>query len=182
MRLLVVMCAVVFVSFAFGQGKQSLSDLQKCQAANKAMYAVGVENEGKIDKLQKDNQQWQEWYDENWAPMKAENDKLHAENSQIALRIFLLFAGIGAGLAFAWAALKAIRRWWPMSKTRRVLITLLLMAAWVSVAAAVGLSDARLSAHPVNLVSSVFVYSLPALTFGSVAVWWFGRTKPEILW
>ena len=181
MRLLVVMCAVSFLGVAVGQDKP-LSELQKCQATNKALYAAGVENEGKIDKLQKDNQEWEEWYEATWGPMKAENDRLHAENSQTALRIFLIFAGIGAGASSAWGALKAIRRWWPVSKQRRQLITLLFMAAWVTTAAVIGLSDSRLAFHPVNLVLSVFVYSLPALTFGSVAVWWFGRTKPEILW
>jgi hypothetical protein len=39
MRLLVVMCAVSFIGVAVGKDKP-LSELQKCQAANKALYAV----------------------------------------------------------------------------------------------------------------------------------------------
>ena len=152
-----------------------------------------------VQQCQAQVKEWQDWYERNipihtqlradyaqlsdkYDGVKAENDRLNAENSQVGFRIFVLFAGIGAGLSLAWVSGKAIRHWWPMSKQRRQLITLLLMAAWVTVAAVLALSDSRLSSHPVNLVLSVFVYSLPALTFGGVAVWWFGRTKPEIMW
>jgi len=132
----------------------------------------------------------QEWAGRNYPigqRLAAENEQLRARavsegKAEVRLRIFIGFGGVGFGLFFAWATVKAIRRWWPSSKQRRQLITLLLMAAWVTVVAAVGIGDSALAHHPINLAVSVFVYSIPALAFGGVGVWWFGRTKPEILW
>lgn len=131
----------------------------------------------------------QEWADKNYPigeRLAAENEHLRAQaaledKSELRLRIFISMGGVGFGLFLAWGAVKAIRRWWPSSKQRRQLITLLLMATWVTVAVVVAANDSHLTYHPVNLTLSVFVYSLPALTFGGVGVWWFGRTKPEIL-
>jgi hypothetical protein len=129
--------------------------------------------------------EWETWAAQNMPicqQWERENSQIHRENLEIKVRIGVAFAGLGAGLFLAFMALKAIRRWWPQSKTRRQLITLLLMAAWVTVVSVVAISDVALSHHPINLAVMVFVYSLPALAFGGVGVWWFGRTKPEILW
>jgi hypothetical protein len=134
-------------------------------------------------------QQLQQWID-TYYPI---GQRLEAENKQLkqdmeekdAGRYLLSGLGIAIGGGFLYAIYRGIKRmirWWPQSKQRRQLVILLLMATWITVAAMIALSDSRLSYHPVNLVLSVFVYSLPALSFGSVAVWWFGRTKPEVLW
>jgi hypothetical protein len=127
-------------------------------------------------------QKWNADNDELIARNQVLADDLANQNREIGTRIFTGCVGLGFGMFLAFRAIKAIRRWWPSSKQRRQLITLLLMATWVTIAAVVALSDSRLSYHPVNLAFSVLVYSLPALAFGGVGVWWFGRTKPEILW
>jgi len=127
-----------------------------------------------------------------YVELQARNDQLFAQKENLqreiqrndrdmATRVFVAFGAIGFGLFMAWGILRAIKKWWPISNRRRQLITLLLMATWVTVAAAVAANDARLTYHPVNLTLSVFVYSLPALAFGGIGVWWFGRTKPEVL-
>jgi hypothetical protein len=140
--------------------------------------------------------QWSAWAKTDnalYSELRNNYDQLYAENQslqgvkyrrdeEIGIQTLLTLAAVGFGAFMAWGVVKAIRRWWPSSKQRRQLITLLLMATWVTVAAVVALSDSRLSYHPVNLAFSVLVYSLPALAFGGVGVWWFGRTKPEILW
>jgi hypothetical protein len=127
------------------------------------------------------------WADLNYPigqRLEVENEQLRRQATKTDMvRVFIVIAALGFGVFMAWAALKAICRWWPISKQRRQLITLLLMATWVTVAAFVAAAgDAKPSFHPVNLVLTVFVYSLPALAFGWIGVWWFGRTKPEVMW
>lgn len=42
-------------------------------------------------------------------------------------------------------------------------------------AAVVAVNDSDLTKHPVNLLFTVLVYSIPALAFGGIGFWWFGR-------
>lgn len=138
-----------------------------------------------LDDCQASVQQWKDWAAinvprcEQWEAKAAALQDSSRENR---IEMFLVFAAVGVGLFMAWGAVKAIRHWWPVSNQRRQLILLLAIAAWVTVAAVIAANDSRLTIHPVNLVLSVFVYSLPALAFGGIGVWWFGRTKPEVLW
>jgi hypothetical protein len=118
--------------------------------------------------------QWQQWYKQNealnnqiqgnyatlsngYSQLKVENERLPAGNFENRLRIFIAFLAIGAGLFLVWTCLKAIRHWWPLSRQRQLLITLLLTATWVSVAAVIAANDSHLAAHPINLTASVFV-------------------------
>jgi len=55
---------------------------------------------------------------------------------------------------------------------------LVMGAAWVSVVALIAASDSRFSYHPVSSALRVGVWSLPALVFGAVAFWWFGKKHP----
>jgi hypothetical protein len=127
--------------------------------------------------------QWQEWYGQNMPVIeRLQTDLAVLRDSKRELRIdiFLGSLAIGSGCAFAWVIMRAFRRWWPVSKQRRQLITLLLVATWVTVTVGVTTGSPALAHHPVNLAISVLIYSLPALLFGGVGVWWFGRTS-EIL-
>jgi hypothetical protein len=70
----------------------------------------------------------------------------------------------------------------PLTREKKQLLVLTVGAGWVTVAG-IGVSDSNLSNHPVNLFLTVVVYSLPALTFGGIGFWWFGKTeKPTIVW
>jgi cell division protein FtsB len=139
---------------------------------------------------------FQAWYDKE----KPKNDALLAENTKLKEgneeledeardnqngRAFIFGLGVGIVIVAGFSAYygtKRLRKVFPLTKTRKQLAILLLAATWITVAAVVGMADATLIHHPINLLSAVFVYSLPALAFGGVGAWWFGRTKPEILW
>ncbi len=150
----------------------------------------------KLKECQDSLRQWQDWskvnvpickqYESDNTALVAKNQELEEgiidKNREFRLQIFSGFSGIGFGVFLAFMAVRAIRRWWPISKQRRQLITLLLIATWVTVVALVMANNPSAVHHPINLAVMVFVYSLPALAFGGVGVWWFGRTKPEILW
>jgi len=62
-----------------------------------------------------------------------------------------------------------IRRWLPTPE-RKQLATLLLVAVWVSLAAL-----AELSGPGRSSLGQVLIGSLPAVLFGGVFFWWFGR-------
>jgi hypothetical protein len=138
--------------------------------------------------------QWQAWYAHN-APLLAdyaalntryrdlelENERLAGTAAEIRLRISIAFASIGAGLFLAFLVSRGVRRTWPLSFEHKQLAVLLIVAAWVSVAALILVSDSRFSYHPVSSALRVGVWSLPALVFGSVAFWWFGKKHPKRL-
>jgi hypothetical protein len=135
--------------------------------------------------------QWQAWYAHNardladyaaltsrYRAMEFENERLAGSASEIRLRIFIAFASVGAGLFVAFLVSRGVRRAWPLSFEHKQLAVLLMVAAWVSVTALIAVSDSRFSYHPVNSAFRVGVWSLPALVFGAVAFWWFGKKHP----
>ena len=195
--LIVLLCLAAIVQAQTAPKNDADKELEKL--LGRSLQSKPSQEKSGLQECQELLQQWQDWYGSNipvhkqlmadyatlsdsYYQLKDRNEHLEGAVRSIDRKVFCGFAGVGVGVFLAFMALRAIRRWWPVSKQRRQLITLLLVASWVTIAALIGLSDPRLSYHPVNLALSVFVYSLPALTFGSVAVWWFGRTKPEILW
>jgi energy-coupling factor transporter transmembrane protein EcfT len=138
------------------------------------------------------NQQWETSY----RNLDAQLRQQRASNREARVEVSLAFATLGAGIVgtfmFMRFAVKVAKRWWPVSKQRRQLIVMISMASWVTIASAVALivttdqvhalEGLRFQIHPVNMIISLLVYSLPALSFGSVGIWWFGRKKPETLW
>ena len=72
--------------------------------------------------------------------------------------------------------------WWRRKIARndqKQLLVLLVGAVWVSVAALIGVNDSGLSHHPVNMVFTIFAYSIPALALCGVGFWWFGKAKQQ---
>ncbi len=129
-------------------------------------------------------QQWQDFYD-SYKPfceqMKTENETLrrNADSApETRLRIFIGFVAVGFGAFLAFLVGRGVRRAWPLSFEHKQLAVLVMVAAWVSVAALIAVSDSRFSYHPVNSAFRVGVWSLPALVFGAVAFWWFGKKHP----
>lgn len=66
-----------------------------------------------------------------------------------------------------------------VAPARRQLMVLVLGAIWISVAALIAVNDAVLSRHPVNMLFTVLVYSLPALLFSGIGFWWFGKPRQQ---
>ncbi|MGH9564683.1 MAG: hypothetical protein ACRD4F_07300, partial [Candidatus Angelobacter sp.] len=63
---------------------------------------------------------------------------------------------------------------------RKQLAIMTLAALWIIIAGALLLSDNDLNKHPVNLLVSLFICSLPAVLFGGIALWWL-KQKPALL-
>lgn len=162
---------------AFVQGKVAPKTLSECQA-----YAL----------------EWQAWYKYNgpicerlrtdYAALvdrhretQAENERLSGGAAEIRLRIFVAFVAVGFGAFLAFLVSRGVRRAWPLSFEHKQLAVLVMVAAWISIAALIAVSDSRFSYHPVNSAFRVGVWSLPALVFGAVGFWWFGKKHPRRL-
>ena len=65
------------------------------------------------------------------------------------------------------------------SNRRNALAVLILGSVWITAAALIAVNDSDLSKHPVNMLFTVLVYSLPALLFGGVGFWWFGKENSK---
>jgi hypothetical protein len=161
-----------------------------------------AECQGKID-------EYTAWYEANVAKheslladykkLKAENASLTEENEKYEREIPLggfgpydkykplmntgaAFVGFGIGGSIVFLigkALWALKRLWPSSASSCQLVVLLATAVWISVAAWIGVNDSMLSRHPVNMLFTVLVYSIPALAFGGIGFWWFGKSKEK---
>ena len=107
----------------------------------------------------------------NYETLEKRNTELEDE------RPYFLAAAFGVGLFIVFAIGKGIRRAWPLGSERRRLVLMLLVASWISLAffGAHANGDSDWS-------SDAFVYSLPALLFGGVLFWWFGKslTPPKV--
>jgi len=116
---------------------------------------------------------------------KNENDDLRKQNSDLGQKLsledhkdeFLGFLGLGVGIAAVFLIGRIVRCALPLTTERKQLIVLVSCAAWISVVAVIGLFTERLSRHPVNLVLTIIVYSLPAISFSGIAFWWLGRVR-----
>src|SRR5258708_3508285 len=142
----------------------------------------------------KDLKNSQDWVNENYPKHQQlirDFDKLqyeYAESSRRLNSVKLLAiafgslgfgAGIGLGIGVLWLAIKAIRKARPFSKERKQLFALLVVAAWISVAAVVMSGDAP--QHPIAAGVYTLIASLPAVSFGSVLIWWFRNNPKTVL-
>jgi hypothetical protein len=137
--------------------------------------------------------QWEDWAAENMPIHEAlvrDFDALQAENRILKeelgtqgnvkfIAILLLGTGIGFGIGLLWIAIRALRRMRPFSKERKQFLTLLVSAAWISFAAVMAMNN--IGTHPLTQVVAAFLFSLPAVTFGSILFWWFGKKTSATL-
>lgn len=140
---------------------------------------------------------WEQWFNENVPKCKTamadakrlddENSKLHYANedlqsenyrlkhSEIGFELLISVVGIGLGIGSTFYLARALRRFWRISARGKQLAFMVLGAFWMTGAALVAVNDSDLSKHPVNMLFTVLVYSLPGLLFGGIGFWWFGR-------
>jgi hypothetical protein len=163
---------------AWIQGKvvpKTLADCQDYALQWQAWYAHNAQSNGR---LEADYKALTSRYPE----MERENERLAGNAVEVRFRIFIAFASVGAGLFLAFLVsrgiVRAVRRAWPLSFEHKQLAALILVAVWVSAVALIAVSDSRFSYHPVSSAFRVGLWSLPALVFGAVAFWWFGKRQP----
>ena len=112
--------------------------------------------------------------------------RIREEESKSQWLWFFRAMGLGAGLIAALTVSKAIRRTWPLirrtsptSPTKQQLFVLIVGATWISVATLLAILNSDLSNHPINLIATVSLYSLPAILFGGICFWWIGKCQPS---
>lgn len=133
-----------------------------------------------LEGCQSELKKWQEWGRIN-APrheqLIRDYEMLEQDRSNQLAAFIAGGLAIGFGGGMAVLGIKGLRRIWPLSRERKQLAVLILGAAWITIAGFVVANDSWLSQHPVNMLLTIFVYSLPALLFGGIGAWWFGRAR-----
>lgn len=144
---------------------------------------------GTLSECQATVLRWQKWNDQRFRdekPLQTENTQLK-ERLAVAeyaardyVQLFAAFVAIGLGIFVAFVIFRGLSQFLlSSSPAKKQLVVLVLAAMWISVAVVVGTQDRRLSNHPINLATTVVVYSLPAIMFATIAFWWFERKSNE---
>jgi hypothetical protein len=112
--------------------------------------------------------------------------RIGEEESKSQWLWFFRAMGLGAGLIAAFTISKAIKRTWalirrtsPTSPAKQQLFVLIVGGTWISVATLLAILNKNLLVHPINLLATVGVYSLPAILFGGICFWWIGKCQPR---
>lgn len=119
------------------------------------------------------------------------NDHIGALQSQLRDRtnaesltgIFIAAVGIGIGIG-AFIRLALFLKRLKLPGVRKQLLTAIVCSFWIIAAAFILASDASLNTHPVSLLVMILIYSLPAILFGGIILWWLARTNAGVprLW
>ncbi len=146
--------------------------LQNCEADLKKWNDWHTSNKDALDEYEKNSR----------SCIEVVQSKKTEERIQTTIGYFSFAAGIVVSLFLIWRIAAAGKRFFqrrPFTPERKQLVTLLIASLWASAAAAICINNDALIKHPVNLLATVFVLSLPALLFGAVSFWWFGKAKRE---
>ncbi len=157
-------------------------------------YKLEQCTQAELDKCRNKAKEWQAWADENvpkhdallqdYDQLKRDYDNLQRANTfgEYGAAIVIAIGAFGIGLGIGLVN-KLAQVWWrhPPSKAKKQLTVMIAGSVWLTVAAIIGVLDSNLSKHPINLLVSVFIYSLPALLFGGIALWWFNRAEPTVI-
>ena len=140
---------------------------------------------------------WEQWSNENVPKCKqamadttkfeAENKQLRADNQElrslgntrIDVNLIITAVGIGVGVFGAFWLLRGLKRAWSVSNKGKQLMFMVCGAVWITGAAVIAVNDSDLTKHPVNMLFTVLVYSLPGLLFSGIGFWWFGKPKQQ---
>lgn len=145
--------------------------LQDCQLRVKQWEAWSAQTGSFESRLQSDNQQLTErnlLLESRLASLRSERNKT-----------IITYMAFGAGFFVAlmvWRILLALR---PLTSILKQLVVLLLGAAWVTIAALLAAVNPQLVAHPANWAFVVSIYSIPAILFCAIGMWWFAKEKSE---
>jgi hypothetical protein len=148
-------------------------------------------NKIRLDECQKDLKQWQDWSTANDEGLRAYQRESGyyiglAEHTtrETVIQYSSFGFGIGAGIVVLWMVIVSAKRffqkrpWRPFTPDKKQLIAVLLASIWISTAGFIVAQDYELLRHPINLLAATFVLSLPAILFGGVSFWWYGRKYP----
>lgn len=137
-------------------------------------------------------QQWQT----RWDQIVYKNEALSAEKEELRNEIadlknddhssvsFTQYLGLGFGLGIGAGVVVVLVLFWRRLKPtspKKQLAVLVFCSAWIVVTGMVMEADSTLNKHPINLLVSIFVYSLPALLFTAVSLWWLKRTSADVV-
>ena len=143
--------------------------LQDCQIRVKQWETWSAQTESVESRLRSDNQQ----LTEQNIFLESRLTSLRSERNKTFITYMASGAGFFLGL-MVWRILLALR---PLTSILKQLVVLLLGAAWVTGAALLAAVNPQLVTHPANWVFVVSVYSLPAVLFCAIGVWWFAKEK-----
>lgn len=144
--------------------------LQNCEADLKKWNDWHTSNKDALDEYEKNSE----------SCIEVAQSKKTEERIQTAIEYFSFAAGIVVSLFLVWRIGLAVRRFFqkrPFTPERKQLVALIIASLWASGAVVISLNEPDLTRHPVNLLATVFVLSLPAILFGAVSFWWFGKAK-----
>jgi hypothetical protein len=160
----------------------SLTPEQQNKMLREACTDTGVQLIAELHECQEKLQQWKDWGAENVPKHEAllrDYDELKRQKTfgfyTAAITIAILAVGIGLGIGLLNRLVQVCKRLAP-SKAKKQLTVMIACSIWLSVAATVLASDSNLSKYPISLLVSVFIYSLPAILFGGIALWWLTRS------
>lgn len=164
-------------------------------------FALAQESQQHFKSISDCDKTWNAWADtamphyqtlsHDYEALKADYGRLEEQNETLRssaqnawetrteVNLVLAAIGIGTGVVCAFWLARALKRLWPVSNKGKQLVFLACGAAWITVVAVIAVNDSDLSRHLVNMLFTVLVYSLPALLFGGIGFWWFGKAKQQ---
>lgn len=101
------------------------------------------------------------------------------ENNNL-VGVFVAFFATGLGIG-AITMLALFLKRLKLPGIRKQLITVIVCSCWIIAVGWLLASDGALSRHPINLIVLLLIYSLPAVLFGSIVLWWLARTNAGVL-
>ena len=158
--------ATIALMFAFGQSPEpqqpirTMEDLDKFLAKPLSDKQLLEARTHELQECQSHNLQLQQNLD---------------SHREVRLRIFIAFTGVGAGLLVTILVFRQVKHAWSASPAGKQLMVMVLGATWISAVALIEANNEHLSGHPLNLAFAVAVYSIPAVLFSGIGMWWLGK-------
>ncbi len=175
-----VVCFLLFAVRGYSQESSwaSCKSFEECQTYVRSWQAWADENIPKCKAAMADAKNFDAEKSEmrdRYEALRFENEGL--EHRRVEFNLLTAAVGIGIGIGAAFYLARGLRRFWRISARGKQLTFMVLGAFWMTGAAVIAVNQSDLTNHPVNLLATVLVYSLPGLLFGGIGFWWFGRPR-----